>query len=657
MNFLLNASKFVIKFIFHKTDYRWLFRLWDFSLKENKFYFHLSMIFMIIEVIFDTFEPYALGKLTKLLIIKEQNISNLTNIIFKIIFILFSNRFFEKLKDRFGNLFNSNFEKNLQREYYIRLLEKDCEFFDKNKISTIFSVLSNDITIIGDITVFGFINLIKQLIQSLICIIILFFISKNLCLIICIFVPIIALINSFKKNFILKKESENEKNENNSNNVVLEAFENIKVVKSFSTENKERNKYENNLNRLFYNEKNIIYTCTIFETIMILMLNLIIFISVNYTIYLTKGNPIGIDSFASFFLYCKIIYNGFFNISKFNRNFLRASVLAEKLFTIYDYKPKIKTYQAYSDKNISNNSIKRNISGNIELKNVNFEYSDINKIKKSGILKNINLNIKSGMSLGIVGLSGGGKSTLINLIQRLYDIDIDDKNKEEIEIIKKNFIDDEEKVKLLELTGDNVNNKSIVENKNGVFYDDINIKNYDLKYLHSQIGYVQQEPSLFNGTIKENIIYGLDNSIEIDYSNLNQIDIKKAVELAQGNFVFDKEKFPLGLDTNVGERGSKLSGGQKQRISIARALIKNPKILILDEATSALDSESEFNFKKELDKLKGKMTIIIISHRLSTIKDCDQIIVINKGEIVEKGRHEELLKMKGIYYSLMEKQI
>ena len=122
---------------------------------------------------------------------------------------------------------------------------------------------------------------------------------------------------------------------------------------------------------------------------------------------------------------------------------------------------------------------------------------------------------------------------------------------------------------------------------------------------------MQQEPSLFNGTIKENILYGLDNSNEVDNLNLFQIDIKKALDIAQGNFVFDTTNFPLGLDTNVGERGSKLSGGQKQRISIARALIKNPKILILDEATSALDSESEFNFKKEIDKFKGKMTIII----------------------------------------------
>ena len=655
MNFLLNASKFVIKFIFHKTDYGWLFRLWDFSLKDNKFYFHLSMILMIIEVIFDTFEPYALGKLTKLLIIKEQDLSKLSNIIFKIIFILFSNRFFEKLKDRFGNVFNNNFEKNLKREYYIRLLEKDCEFFDKNKISNLFSVISNDIAIIGDITVFGFINLIKQLIQSLICIIILFFLSKNLCIIICIFVPIFALLNSFKKNFILKKESENEKKENKSNDVVLEALENIKVVKSFSTEKKEINKYENNLNQLFFIEKNIIFTCTIFEVIITVILNIIIYISVNYTLYLTNGSPIGIDNFASFFLYCKIIYNGFFNVSKFNRNFLKASVLAEKLFNIYDYKPKITTYQAYSNKNIINNSIKRNINGNIELKNIHFEYDKINKVTKSEILKNINLNIKSGMSIGIVGLSGGGKSTLINLILRLYDIEND--NKEESYFIKKDIIEDEEKEKLLEINFGNMNNKNVEDNKNGIFYDEINIKNYDIKNLHNQIGYVQQEPSLFDGTLKENILYGLDDSFEINNQNLDHIDIKKALEIAQANFVFDKEKFPLGLDTNVGERGSKLSGGQKQRISIARALIKNPTILILDEATSALDSESEYNFKKEIDKLKGKITIIIISHRLSTIKDCDKIIVINKGEIAEKGCHDELLRMKGIYYSLMEKQI
>ena len=139
--------------------------------------------------------------------------------------------------------------------------------------------------------------------------------------------------------------------------------------------------------------------------------------------------------------------------------------------------------------------------------------------------------------------------------------------------------------------------------------------------------------------------------------NKYEKEIKWSLNISQANFVFDESKFPLGLDTIVGSKGAKLSGGQKQRIAIARALIKKPKILILDEATSALDSESEAIFQKELFNLKGKMTIIIVSHRLCTIKDCDEIVVINEGKIVEKGKHEELIAFRGIYHNLMEKQI
>ena len=321
-----------------------------------------------------------------------------------------------------------------------------------------------------------------------------------------------------------------------------------------------------------------------------------------------------------------------------------------------EYVPKIKTYESNNnkieDKNIYKGNIKKKLSGNIELRNVNFEYDVINQ-KKSVILKNINLKINSGMSIGIVGLSGSGKTTLINLIQRLYDI-----NDKKIinKICNEVYYNDEENESLLDYNKNNINfiNEG---DKDGIFYDGINVKNYDIKYFHNQIGFVQQEPSLFNGTIKENIIYGLDDE-NINISNKDyEKEIINALKISQADFVLDKKLFPLGLDSNVGERGSKLSGGQKQRISIARALIKKPKILILDEATSALDSESEFKFKKEIEKLKGEMTIIIISHRLITIKDCDQIIVINKGEIVEKGKHDDLYTNKGIYYNLMEKQI
>ena len=653
MGFLLWIAKLAINILFPKRDNSWLFRLWDFSLKTKKLYFYLSLILMIIEVIFDTLEPYALGQLTKLMSNTNNSLENVSLIIFKVISILFFNRLFEILKDRFGNLFNKNFEKNLQKEYYLSLLKKDVEFFDKNKISNLFSILANDISIIGDISVFGFINLLKQLIQSMVCFIMLFLISKNLCILICIFVPLIALLNSCKKNYLLKKESQNENEEKNSNNVVFEALENIKIVKSFSSEEKENNKYENILNILFKSEKKIIITCLIFEGGMILFFNIIICLAMEYGLYLIQGNYLSIDNLTAFFLYCKIIYNGFFNIVKFTRNFIKSSILAEKLFNILDYQPRIKTYFPKND----NNGIKRKINGNIEMKNIDFEYQ-INNEKDNHILKNINLNINCGKTIGIVGLSGSGKSTLISLIQRLYDVN-DGNNIYPDNYNKKNNNMEEEKEKLLEKENNNniiINDYDIKENQKGVFYDNINIKKYDIKYLHNQIGYVQQEPSLFNGTIYENIIYGLDDN-DNDEQKGYEKEIEKVLHLAQADFVFDKKLFPLGLETIVGERGSKLSGGQKQRIAIARALIKNPKILILDEATSALDSESEYKFKKELDNLKGKMTIIIVSHRLSTIKDCDQIIVINKGKIAEKGNHEQLYELKGIYYNLMEKQI
>ena len=233
MGFLIWMAKLAIKILFPKRDNSWLFRLWDFSLKAKIIYFYLSLFFMIIEVIFDSMEPYALGQLTKLMSNSSNNesVENFSNIIFKIVSILFCNRLFEIIKDRFSNLFNKNFEKNLQKEYYLSLLKKDTEFFDKNKISDLFSVLSNDISIIGDISVLGFVNLLKQLIQSLICFIMLFLISKNLCLFICIFVPLIALLNSFKKNYILKIESKNENDEKYSNNAVYETLENIKFKK------------------------------------------------------------------------------------------------------------------------------------------------------------------------------------------------------------------------------------------------------------------------------------------------------------------------------------------------------------------------------------------------------------------------------------------
>jgi ATP-binding cassette subfamily B (MDR/TAP) protein 1 len=342
---------------------------------------------------------------------------------------------------------------------------------------------------------------------------------------------------------------------------------------------------------------------------------------------------------------------------------------------VLDYEPKIKSFEP-NDINKENNGIigiEKKISGKITIKNIFFEYPKENTNEIVTVLKNITLDIYPGMKLGIVGFSGSGKTTLINLIQRLYDVGFCERTTD-FKILRKieKEKDDEEENEKEEneeknkntKTNKKVKTKKINQNKTKdenceILIDDVDIKKYNLKCLHSQIGYVPQEPSLFDGTIRENLIYGLSEEENISLNNKDKYDkeIQWSLNISQANFVFDESKFPLGLETIVGSKGTKLSGGQKQRIAIARALIKRPKILILDEATSALDSESEAVFQKELFNLKGKMTIIIVSHRLCTIKDCDEIVVINEGKIVEKGKHEELIACRGIYHSLMEKQI
>ena len=241
------------------------------------------------------------------------------------------------------------------------------------------------------------------------------------------------------------------------------------------------------------------------------------------------------------------------------------------------------------------------LSGNIEFKNVTFKYNSSNDI-----LTDFSLNIKQGQKVALVGPSGGGKTTICHLLPHFYDITSGD------------ILFDNESIN--------------------------NISNYDLR---QNIGIVQQDVFLFNDTIKENIRYGkLDASDE---------EVYKAAKLAR----IDEDilKMPNGYDTVIGERGVKLSGGQKQRLSIARVFLKDPSILILDEATSALDNATELQIEKALDDLAKNRTTLVVAHRLSTIFNSDLICVIEEGKLIEKGNHDELLKLKGVYKKLYETTI
>ena len=267
----------------------------------------------------------------------------------------------------------------------------------------------------------------------------------------------------------------------------------------------------------------------------------------------------------------------------------------ERLSRIMDTKPDI------ADSNATTHSIKE-IQGAIEFRNVSF----IHKSSPSPTLRNIDLKIPAGTTLAIVGYTGSGKTTLINLIPRLYDV-----------------TDGE------------------------ILIDGHNIKTIPLDVLRTNIGYVQQETFLFSDSILDNISYGVDNGTE-DH-------VRSAAEVSQ--ITKDVTEFPKGYSTMIGERGITLSGGQKQRASIARAVMRNPKILILDDALSAVDTYTEEEILKRLKQVMADRTSIIISHRISTVKDADMIIVLDNGAISERGTHDELVAEGGIYAELYEKQL
>ena len=252
-----------------------------------------------------------------------------------------------------------------------------------------------------------------------------------------------------------------------------------------------------------------------------------------------------------------------------------------------------------SIKEIANPVILNDFKESIEFKNVSFSYVDKN------ILNTINLKIEKGKTIALVGSSGAGKSTLVDLIPRFHDT---------------------------------VNGELLI--------DGIKIQDYSLISLRNQMGIVTQEPILFNDTIANNISLGMDNATEEQIMN--------AAKIANAhNFILLKEN---GYNTTIGERGNKLSGGEKQRITIARAVLKNPPILILDEATSSLDTESEKLVQDAINNLMNNRTSVVIAHRLSTIRHADEIIVLQKGEIVERGTHEDLMLLEGFYRKLVTMQ-
>ena len=663
-----------------------ILRLWKISLK-HKTLLIFSIITLVINTFISLYLPIKLNGFAK--IFTSNNVSqSFSNNGLSYFFFFSLNSIFTSFHHASIQLFIFNFVKSL-REFYVKnLFTKDLEFFDTKKTSDLFSLLTEDIQTLTDSSILELFAFFKTIARGIGAIILMFYFYFTLSCFLVIILPIIGLI--------LRRRCKKAKNEHknirdqrhSSHNIVLESLENIKTVKSFSTEEKEMNKYEIQLKKMMDEEYKFIIKNTIIRNVITIMLFFIILLIIKYGIYIAKkssekNNNIG-QNFFPFILYCLMLMGSFNDIFEKLEKIQKSLVISEKLFKIIDYIPNIKNAPL-------NEFSYMKIKGNIEFKNINFSYSTKKDVE---VLNNFNLKIEPGMRIGIVGASGSGKSTIISLLQRLYNcgneinnnknndnnnnIDINNNKIEKLdEYIELPNINGDNNLSLLDsklidsdsdiitVDSDTDANKKIKKNKilssnsniddknSSILVDNVNIKLLDIKNYHNQIGYVCQEPPLFNATILENILYGVEQNCE----NYDKEEIEKILKMSKAEFVFDENLFPKGLDTLVGEKGSQLSGGQKQRIAIARALIKKPKILILDEATSALDAESEFEIQNHIYNLSKDMNIIIVAHRLSSIKNCDKIIVIDHGKIVESGTHQELINLNGKYKELMEKQM
>ena len=493
----------------------------------------------------------------------------------------------------FSTLIRNGVIKDLKKNIYEKIVVLPLEYFSKNKKGDLISRMSSDVNEVQN----SFLSIIEIFIRDPLTIIFtlgaMFIISYKLTVFVIIFIPFSGFIISFIGKTLKKKSLLVQKEQAELTSITEETINGIKIIKSFLAENFFISKFDVTNSRFLNFSNKLINRQNIAAPLSEFLGILVIGVLLWY-----GGKLVLIEMElkpAAFITYMGLAYGVLTpakSISKAFYSLKKGNAAAERVFDIIDM------HSEYFNDSKNN---KLNFFGKeIEFDNVSFKYD------KSKVLENISFKVKKGQMVAIVGASGSGKSTLVNLIPRFYE---------------------------------NITGKIII--------DGFDVKDLPRSDLRSIIAVVSQESILFNSSIKENILLG-DNSEDADER------LKKSISIANAQEFIDE--FEEKLNYNVGDNGSNLSGGQKQRIAIARAVYSNCPILILDEATSSLDSKSEKLVQNAIDKLMVDKTSIVIAHRLSTIQNADKIIVLEKGEIVEEGSHEELLKNNSFYKKLIQLQ-
>ena len=485
--------------------------------------------------------------------------------------------------------FTENTLANLRLALYSNLVKLPMSFFSQKRVGELNSRISSDITQIQDTLTSTIAEFLRQFILIIGGIALLATESFKLTLLMLSVVPLVAVAAVIFGRFIRSYSKKVQDKVAESQVIVEETMQGISIVKAFANEWYEIARYKTQIKEVIQIAIKGGKYRGYFASFIIFCLFGAIVAVVWYGVQLSIAGEMSVGQLISFVLYSTFVGASFGGIAELYAQIQKAIGATERVFELLDETPeKIQGTTAHQ-------SIEK-IKGNVNFKNVAFKYPSR---KEMEVLKDVSFTAQFGQKIAIVGPSGAGKSTIASLLLRFY---------------------------------------SIAEGS--IEIDNKNIYDYDLEQLRGNMSIVPQDVILFGGTIRENIAYGKPNATEEE--------ILAAAQQANAyNFI---ESFPEKLDTIVGERGVKLSGGQRQRIAIARALLKNPSILILDEATSSLDSESEKLVQSALDNLMKDRTSIVIAHRLSTIRNADLIVVLDKGSIVESGRHEELIQKENGYY-------
>lgn len=488
-----------------------------------------------------------------------------------------------------GHVMGTKIETDMRRDMFDHMMKLPFSYYDNTKVGTLMSRITSDLF---DVTEFAhhcpeefFISTIKIVVSF----ILLYSMNAQLTLIIFAILPPMAVVLIILNRKVRTGFRESRRQIAEINSQVEDSLLGIRVVKSFANEEVEKEKFAKGnmgllgIRKRVYHFMGSFHTATrMFDGIMYIVIVII------GAVFLGRG-AISAADFVAYVMFVSTLLGSIRRIAEFAEQFQRGMTGIERFYEVMDIRPSIVDPTHPEEL--------QNVRGDICLKGVDFRYTSENE----EVLHKLDLEIKSGMNVALVGPSGGGKTTISALIPRFYEI-----------------------------------------NEGSITIDGKDIRSLSLASLRNNIGMVQQDVYLFSGSVAENIAYGKPDA--------TMDEIMEAARLA-GAEEFIKT-LPNGYDTYVGERGVKLSGGQKQRISIARVFLKNPPILILDEATSALDNESERLVQQSLSRLAKGRTTLVIAHRLTTIKNSDKIVVLNKDGIREEGTHAELMAKKGAYYEL-----